>query len=140
MRLGNRGYSRQLIEMLIEKKVKNKAFLKDHVLMTELLEKTVSVGYQNGNMVHDEEHGLFELVVEKQDNGSHKVKIGWELIFRSHGRRSFQPTGQLNGNRPRETGPTTPRLTRRCDGWTRRTVRRVQGFHFFVVVCKHELN
>lgn len=80
-RLERRGYDRSLIEFLIEKGLKDKSFLRDEARMRELAESLVSKGYKARELVTDEEHNVFELIVEPENNGTMKIKIGWELVF-----------------------------------------------------------
>jgi DNA gyrase subunit B len=79
-RLERRGYSASLIEFLNEKDVKDKAFLQDEERMRALEKSLVSSGYKADRLVKDEEHNVFELVLEAGDNGSREVRIGWDLV------------------------------------------------------------
>ena len=78
--LERRGYSGRLIELLNEKDVKDKAFLQDEERMRGLEKDLVLSGYKVDRLVKDEEHNVFELVVEAGGNGSTKVRVGWELF------------------------------------------------------------
>jgi DNA gyrase subunit B len=79
-RLERRGYSASLIEFLNEQDVKDKAFLQDEERMGALEKSLVSSGYKVDRLVKDEEHNLFELVLEAGENGSREVRIGWDLV------------------------------------------------------------
>jgi len=79
--LERRGYSSRLIELLNEKDVKDKAFLQDEECMRGLEKDLVLSGYKVDRLVKDEEHNVFELVVEAGGNGSTKVTVGWDLVF-----------------------------------------------------------
>jgi DNA gyrase subunit B len=78
--LERRGYSGRLIELLNEKDVKDKAFLQDEERMRGLEKDLVLSGYKVDRLVKDEEHNVFELVVEAGGNGSTKVRVGWDLV------------------------------------------------------------
>ncbi len=78
--LERRGYSSRLIELLNEKDVKDKAFLQDEERMRGLEKDLVLSGYKVDRLVKDEEHNVFELVVEAGGNGSTKVRVGWDLV------------------------------------------------------------
>jgi DNA gyrase subunit B len=78
--LERRGYRRGLIELLNEKDVKDKAFLQDEERMRGLEKDLVLSGYKVDRLVKDEEHNVFELVVEAGGNGSTKVRVGWDLV------------------------------------------------------------
>lgn len=78
--LERRGYSSRLIELLNEKDVKDKAFLQDEERMRGLEKDLVLSGYKVDRFVKDEEHNVFELVVEAGGNGSTKVRVGWDLV------------------------------------------------------------
>jgi DNA gyrase subunit B len=78
--LERRGYSGRLIELLNEKDVKDKAFLQDEERMRGLEKDLVLSGYKVDGLVKDEEHNVFELVVEAGGNGSAKVRVGWDLV------------------------------------------------------------
>jgi DNA gyrase subunit B len=79
-RLGRRGFDRGLIELLIENNVNNRDFLQDKERMTVLMKRLRSKGYQAGELIRDEEHNIYELVIGVQENEATKGKIGWELV------------------------------------------------------------
>jgi DNA gyrase subunit B len=79
-RFERRGYSRKLLELLMERGVKDKAFLKDEQRMRDVSESLVGVGYKPERITKDEEHNLFELLAHTDGNGKRDVKIGWELV------------------------------------------------------------
>lgn len=79
-RLGRRGFDRGLIELLIENNVNNRDFLQDKERMTVLMKRLRSKGYQAGELIRDEEHNIYELVIGAQENEATKGKIGWELV------------------------------------------------------------
>ena len=79
-RLERRGYSASLTEFLNEQGIKDKAFLQDEERMRELEKSLVSSGYKVNRLVKDEEHNVFELVLEVGENGSREVRIGWDLV------------------------------------------------------------
>jgi DNA gyrase subunit B len=79
-RLGRRGFDRGLIELLIENNVSNRDFLQDKERMTVLMKRLRSKGYQAGELIRDEEHNIYELVIGVQENEATKGKIGWELV------------------------------------------------------------
>ncbi|MDY6950694.1 MAG: DNA topoisomerase (ATP-hydrolyzing) subunit B [Thermodesulfobacteriota bacterium] len=79
-RLERRGYRYGLIEFLIKEEVKDKGFLQDEGRMRSLSQQLAQAGYKVSELVKDEEHNAFELVVEDKENGTSKMRIGWELI------------------------------------------------------------
>ena len=79
-RLGRRGYGRGLIEFLMENKVDNREFLQDREGMKRLAERLGSQGYTVGQLLRDEEHNVFELVVRRGNGEARRVKVGWELV------------------------------------------------------------
>jgi len=79
-RLGRRGFVRELIEFLIENNVNNREFLQDKVEMTLLVQRLVSQGYQVGELLRDEEHNIYELIVGAGGNETMPAKVGWELV------------------------------------------------------------
>ena len=79
-RLGRRGFDRGLIELLIENNVNNRDFLQDKERMTVLMKRLRSKGYQAVELIRDEEHNIYELVIGAQENEATKGKIGWELV------------------------------------------------------------
>jgi DNA gyrase subunit B len=79
-RLGRRGFDRGLIELLIENNVSNRDFLQDKERMTVLMKRLRSKGYQAGELIRNEEHNIYELVIGVQENEATKGKIGWELV------------------------------------------------------------
>ncbi len=82
-RLERRGYGRELIELLMENKVDNRDFLQGKEGMTSLAERLGSEGYEVGELLRDEEHNVYELIVGKGNGEVRCVKVGWELISSS---------------------------------------------------------
>jgi len=79
-RLGRRGFDRGLIEFLIENNVNNRDFLQNKEEMTVLAQRLSSQGYKVGDLLRDEEHNIYELVISAGANEGMEVKVGWELI------------------------------------------------------------
>jgi DNA gyrase subunit B len=79
-RLERRGYRYALMEFLIEKEVGDKGFLQDEKRVRKLSGSLASAGYEVGEIVKDEEHNVFELIVKPAKKGTSRVKVGWELI------------------------------------------------------------
>jgi DNA gyrase subunit B len=48
--------------------------------MTVLMKRLRSKGYQAGELIRDEEHNIYELVIDVQESAATKGKIGWELV------------------------------------------------------------
>ena len=50
--------------------------------MSELALSVNSAGYEVGDLVRDEEHNIFELIIESRGrgNGPTQVRVGWELV------------------------------------------------------------
>jgi DNA gyrase subunit B len=79
-RLEGRGYPSALIEFLVRQGVKDKPFLQNEQHMRKLAQGLVAAGYKAGELVKDEEHNVFELVVDHGGNGQTQVKVGWDLL------------------------------------------------------------
>ena len=79
-RLGRRGFDRGLIEFLIENNVNNRDFLQNKEEMVVLAQRLSSQGYKVGDLLRDEEHNIYELVISAGANEGMEVKVGWELI------------------------------------------------------------
>lgn len=81
-RLERRGYSRPLVELLIQNKATGRDFLQDEKRMSELALSVNSAGYEVGDLVRDEEHNIFELIIKSggRGNGPTQVRVGWELV------------------------------------------------------------
>jgi DNA gyrase subunit B len=79
-RLEQRGYTRPLMEILIQKDIRDKGFLRDEERMRLLAESLATSGYKTAQLVRDEERNLFELVIEGEDNGNKQVRVGWKLV------------------------------------------------------------
>jgi DNA gyrase subunit B len=69
-----------VLEFLLEKGVDRRAFLQDEKGMSRLREDLKSKGYKVGEPVKDEEHDVYELVVEKVDGESRRMRVGWSLV------------------------------------------------------------
>ncbi|MBW1742540.1 MAG: DNA topoisomerase (ATP-hydrolyzing) subunit B [Deltaproteobacteria bacterium] len=82
-RLERRGYGRELIEFLMENKIDNRDFLQDKKGMTSLAKRLGSEGYEVGELLKDEEHNVYELIVGRGNGEAKQVRIGWELISSS---------------------------------------------------------
>jgi len=79
-RLGRRGFDRGLIELLMENNINNRGSLQDKESMTVLAQRLASRGYQVGELLRDEEHNVYELIVGAGGDEAMRVKVGWELI------------------------------------------------------------
>jgi DNA gyrase subunit B len=67
----------------MENKVDNRDFLQGKEGMTSLAERLGSEGYEVGELLRDEEHNVYELIVGKGNGEVRCVKVGWELISSS---------------------------------------------------------
>jgi len=79
-RLGRRGYDRWLIEFLVENGVKDRDSLQDKQGMTDLAQRLRSQEYQVDELLKDEEHNVYELMLGAVGNGAKRVRVGWELV------------------------------------------------------------
>ncbi len=79
-RLRRRGFDRGLIELLIEKNVKDRDSLQDKEGMTDLAQRLRSRGYQVDELLREEEHNIYELMIGEAGNDAKRVRVGWELV------------------------------------------------------------
>jgi DNA gyrase subunit B len=79
-RLGRRGYDRWLIEFLVENDVKDRDFLQDKQGMTDLMKRLRSQEYEVDELLKDEEHNVYELMIGTVGNGARRARVGWELV------------------------------------------------------------
>lgn len=79
-RLRRRGFDRGLIELLIEKNVKDRDSLQDKEGMTDLAQRLGSRGYQVDELLREEEHNIYELMIGEAGNDAKRVRVGWELV------------------------------------------------------------
>ncbi|MBW2566274.1 MAG: DNA topoisomerase (ATP-hydrolyzing) subunit B [Deltaproteobacteria bacterium] len=79
-RLGRRGYDRWLIEFLVENDVKDRDSLQNQEGMTDLAQRLRSQEYQVDELLKDEEHNVYELMIGAVGNGARRVRVGWELV------------------------------------------------------------
>ncbi len=79
-RLGRRGYDRRLIEFLVDNNVKDRDSLQDKQGMTDLAQRLRSQEYQVDELMKDEEHNVYELMIGAVGNGARRVRVGWELV------------------------------------------------------------
>ena len=79
-RLRRRGFDRWLIELLIEKNVKDRDSLQDKEGMTDLAQRLRSRGYQVDELLREEEHNIYELMIGEAGNDAKRVRVGWELV------------------------------------------------------------
>ncbi|MBW2075579.1 MAG: hypothetical protein JRI58_12685 [Deltaproteobacteria bacterium] len=75
-RLERRGLNGELIALLIENDLKDKDFLQDKERMTRLAQSLSSQGYQVGDLVRDEEHNVYELLIGAGRNKAIRLRIG----------------------------------------------------------------
>jgi DNA gyrase subunit B len=100
-RFERRGYSQKLIELLMEKGVNEKKFLKDEQAMKDICQLLEGLGYKQGQVVKDEEHNLFELITRVDGNGGLQIKIGWQLVSSpDYQKATVLWTGMLADNKP----------------------------------------
>jgi DNA gyrase subunit B len=80
-KLINRGYQGALIDVLLQKKVRFKSGFEEEQKIRALKEIMVKKGFKSPELVKDEEHNLFELVLTYRHNGQEKTNtINWDLI------------------------------------------------------------
>jgi len=79
-KLKRRGYHRSLVEFLIHKGVIDEKFLKKEESMKALLADLRCMGYKGAELIRDEEHNVFELVLGQIEGGAQKVVVGLELV------------------------------------------------------------
>jgi DNA gyrase subunit B len=79
-RLKRRGLEREMIEFLMKNNVTTREPLQDKAALDMLVQKLLSKGHQVGELVRDEEHNTYELVVSGSGNGASQVRVGWGLI------------------------------------------------------------
>lgn len=90
-----RGYSRKLVELLIQSGLKDKSFLKDEHKARALAQDLPSAQYREAQVLADEEHNLYELVTQPLDNGGSEVRIGWELVSSSNYQKGLVLWGDI---------------------------------------------
>ncbi len=79
-RLRRRGFDRWLIEFLVENDVKDRDSLQDKEGMTDLAQRLRSRGYQVDELLREEEHNIYELMIGEAGNDAKRVRVGWELV------------------------------------------------------------
>jgi len=79
-RLESRGFDRELIEFLMENNIDHSGFLQDREAMTVLAKRLGSRGYPVGELLRDEEHNVYELMIGRREGEPRRVRLGWELI------------------------------------------------------------
>jgi len=78
--LERRGFTRGVIELLVKNKVDSRAALQDEKAMKSLVRDLVSEGYEVGELLKDEEHNTYELLVSAEGDVPTRAKVGWELV------------------------------------------------------------
>lgn len=80
-KLVNRGYHRAVIDVLLQNEIRVKSSFEEMGNLIALKELMLKKGFENPEIVKDEEHNLFELNVTYVHNG-HKIarRINWDLI------------------------------------------------------------
>ena len=79
--LAQRGYNRQIIEILLGQKIDSKAHLRDRAKLEKLRIHYRDLGFGVGEIVENDEHGTLEFDVAQGKNGSMiKRRIGIYLI------------------------------------------------------------
>lgn len=89
-RLERRGYPETLTEFLLERGIVKKGQLEDELNMKDLLAGVIALGYEAPKLVRDEEHNVYELVLEWDPDGSPKTKVDLELISNPDFQKAFQ--------------------------------------------------
>jgi DNA gyrase subunit B len=64
----------------MENNVHNRDFLQNKKGMTKLAGGLSSRGYEVGELLRDEEHNVYELIVGRGNGEAKRVRIGWGLI------------------------------------------------------------
>jgi len=89
-RLDRRGYPESLVQLLLDRDIVGKEQLGDREQMKELLAAVAALGYEEPTLVRDEEHNVYELVVESKNDGTGKTKVDLELISNPDFQRAFR--------------------------------------------------
>jgi DNA gyrase subunit B len=80
-KLLNRGYDGTIIDVLLQNKVRSKSSFSEATKTDALKTVLVKHGFESANIVKDEEHNLFEVVIAYAHNGQERTSsINWELI------------------------------------------------------------
>ena len=79
-KLKRRGYPSSLVEFLIKKGVDNEKFLQKEEYMKALLADLRHMGYESAELIKDEEHNVFELVLGRKEGEDQKIVVGLELV------------------------------------------------------------
>jgi len=82
-RLEHQGISQELIDLLVEKKVEDKAFLKDREQMEALYAHLKEKGFDARAAEWNEERGVFEISIDRTIAGKtvQTIKVGRGLIY-----------------------------------------------------------
>ena len=74
-----RGYSNRFLDIILQKEI-NKSFLKDRDLTASLSEELEKEDFNTKEVIFDEEHNRYELLLNDQKQNGHFFKFNWELI------------------------------------------------------------
>jgi len=89
-RLNRRGYPVDVIEFLLEQGAVDKAFLENKSSVERLLSSVRSMGYDDASLVKDEEHNVYEVMLELEPDGSVKTRVDLELISNPDFQKAFR--------------------------------------------------
>jgi DNA gyrase subunit B len=80
-RIENKGYSRPLLNVLLENGIRSKANLAEKEKVTDLRKKLEKNGFEVEEVYWDEEHNVYGLEVQRSNGGKdRRIKIHWNLI------------------------------------------------------------
>lgn len=79
-RLRRRGFGKELIELLLKNNVTKREALQNKEKMNDLSKRLASEGFQVGELVRDEEHNTYELMLWREGKEGAELKVGWELV------------------------------------------------------------
>jgi DNA gyrase subunit B len=92
----NRGYSDNLMDALLESRIRERAFFEDQKELLMIKKKLIERGFEVSDVLQDEEHNLYELEIWRNGD-SHKDLLNWELISSAAFRSLTAAYHEING-------------------------------------------
>jgi len=99
-RIQKKGYSRTLLQFLLEQGVRNKATFEEKGKVADLQKRLRKNGFEVFDLSWDEEHNLYGFEVQESNGKDSKSRVHWELIASVEYRQLYQVRQEIQEMAP----------------------------------------
>ncbi len=99
-RIHKKGYSRSLIQFLLENGVRNKSTFEEKGKIGDLQKRLRKSGFEVSDLVWDEEHNVFGFDVQESNGKEMRSRVHWELVASVEYRHLYQVRQEIQEMAP----------------------------------------